>query len=265
MRAELITVIVTIVVLVGVVALRTFSGGRVQVTLNDAIIAAIAAGLTLLVSGFVTKLVVGPEGVTIETARQAILSASARKIDKQVTPLPVAQFDEVLKGGLSQLPSIVQRRVQGIDFVLGGGGYVPDIVRQYLETLGQQPSFKGFVLVDFNGKMIAVIDGRSLQAFLTRSDSGMTYGDFTAFLNRGNSDDLTRLSHVPGFVPAKDAVSAQTDKRAVLEKMEKAGMDWWPVVDPDGKLAGTVDRARLVSSLILDVTDQLRSGGSAHD
>ena len=79
-----------------------------QITLNDAVIAAIAAGLTLLMSGFITKLGVATTGVTIETARDAILQASAKPVSQQVAPLPVAPFDEVAKAGVALIPSIVQ-------------------------------------------------------------------------------------------------------------------------------------------------------------
>src|SRR5688572_18508846 len=98
MGVELITALVAAAVLVTVVALRSLSGGRIEVTLNDAVIAAIAVGLTLLVSGRISKLVVGSEGVTVETAKQAILSASARPIEGQLTKLPVASIETALKG-----------------------------------------------------------------------------------------------------------------------------------------------------------------------
>jgi len=44
------------------VALRSATAGKVEITLNDAIIAAIAAALALLVSGKLSKVVVGSEG-----------------------------------------------------------------------------------------------------------------------------------------------------------------------------------------------------------
>ena len=76
MNIELMTAIITITVLAGVVALRSATAGKVEITLNDAI----AAALALLVSGKLSKVVVGSEGVTIETARDAILSSAAKPI-----------------------------------------------------------------------------------------------------------------------------------------------------------------------------------------
>jgi hypothetical protein len=50
--------------------------------------------------------------------------------------------------------------------------------------------------------------------------------------------------------------------REVLERMQKAGRDWLPVVTAQGQLDGVVDRSRLTASVILDVTNQLRAGSS---
>jgi hypothetical protein len=41
--------------------------------------------------------------------------------------------------------------------------------------------------------------------------------------------------------------------------MQRVGIDWWPVLNQQGGIAGYVHRARLVASLILDVTDQLKA------
>jgi hypothetical protein len=259
LSAEIITAGVAAAVLIAVVVLRSATGGRVQVTLNDAIIAAIAAGLTLVMSGSIAKLGVSTTGVTIETAREAILSASARPVTKQVSALPVAPFEDVLKGGADLLPSLVQRRVQGVDFVMGMGGYVPDVVRTYLQTLSQYSFFRGFVLLDQNHKLFGVIDGRILLAYLQDPHSGMTFSDFVGLLNRASADDRARLAKLPGVVPGSDAAKPEDDKRDVLAKMERVGIDWWPVVNPQGEIIGSVERARLISSLILDVTDQLRA------
>jgi len=79
-NTELIVTIIAITVLVGVVALRSATAGKVVITLNDAIIAAIAVALALLISAKLTKIVVGSEGVTIETTRDAILSSAAQPI-----------------------------------------------------------------------------------------------------------------------------------------------------------------------------------------
>jgi hypothetical protein len=138
MRTEILAPIVTGIVMIIVVAIRSATGGRVQIKLNDdAVIAAIAAGLTLLMSGFITKLGVTTTGVTIETARDAILQASAKPVSQQVSPLPLVPFGEVAKGGAAEIPSVIQRRVQGLDFRRGKDSYVADVVIEYLKALTQ--------------------------------------------------------------------------------------------------------------------------------
>ena len=77
MWGEIAIGVFTLAILVGVVAVRSFSAGRIEVTLNDAIITTIAAGLMLFVTGRVGKVSIGSGGVSLETASQAILSASA--------------------------------------------------------------------------------------------------------------------------------------------------------------------------------------------
>lgn len=96
MKFELVIAVITIAVLAGVVTLRSVTARKVEVTLNDALIAAIAAALALLVSGKLSKVVVGTEGVTIETTKEAILSAAAKPIAQQVKPLPVLPLEQAL-------------------------------------------------------------------------------------------------------------------------------------------------------------------------
>jgi len=259
---EFVASVVTIVVLIAVVAVRTISRGNVQVTLNDAIIAAIAAGLTLLMSGFISKLVVGTGGVTIETTKMAILNAGAQSVAAQVSPLPVAPFQQAEKEGLSQLPSFVQQRLEGLDFDLGGGGYIPDITQQYLETLGKYPWFRGMVLRVDNGKLLGIIEVRTLLTLIGDQSSGVTFEKLVRWINNGAPEDREQLARLPGFVSSSNAVTKGSDKRDVLEKMEKLRSDWLPVVDEQGRLVGTVERARLVSSLILDVMNRLAPAGS---
>ncbi|HKX09187.1 MAG TPA: hypothetical protein VJN67_13395 [Stellaceae bacterium] len=260
MSANLITALVAFAVLVGVVGLRTVTGNKVEITLNDAIIAAIAAGLTLLISGGVSKLVVGSEGVTIETTKEAILTASRRPIEPQVSSLPVAPVDMVLKGDIGEIPEIVRQRKEALELMLGAGAYEPHAMQVYLDTLTKYPFFRFVVLLDRNSKLFGMVDARKLIAQLEEQHSEQTAATFTTMVNRASADDQAQLAKLPGFVPASAAVVRTSDKRDVLQKMEQLGADWLPVLNSSGKLDGVVDRSRLTASLILDVTDQLRTG-----
>jgi CBS-domain-containing membrane protein len=78
-------------------------------------------------------------------------------------------------------------------------------------------------------------------------------------LNRASDADKLKLAQLPSFVPSSDAVTKKSDKRDVLDRMEKSGRDWLPVVNAQGQLDGIVDRSRLTASMILDVTNQLKA------
>jgi CBS domain len=264
MNIALMTALIAVVALAVVVTLRSATAGKVEITLNDAIIAAIAAALTLLVSGKLSKVVVGSEGVTIETAREAILSSAARPIAQQVAQLPVVPVEQAIKGGLGELPEIVRRRVQGLDLKLGLGAYYNEQVLQtYLETLTRYDFFRYVILLTPDDKLLGMIDARRLLALLQSPGSEMNFKGLADLLNNqipiAPNVAPNQLANLPGFVPAQDAVTKQSDKRDVLDRMEKSGRDWLPVVSPEGQLVGIVDQSRLTASMILDVTNQLQA------
>lgn len=132
--AEIATAAVAIIMLIGVVGVRSLSAGRIEVRLTDAVIVAVAAGLTLFLSGGISKLMISNTGLTVE---RAIVSASQRPVTSQVTPLPVVPMEEALKLGPSEIPNYVRREVQALEFVLGSGSYDPGVTRLYLETLSK--------------------------------------------------------------------------------------------------------------------------------
>jgi hypothetical protein len=253
---EFIAAAVSVGTLIIVVALRTMSKGNVQITLNDAVIAAIAAGLTLLISGSISKLTVGTSGLSVE---RTLIKAGARPVTAQVSPLPVVSIKEAQKGGLDELPSFIARRIQALDFGLGTNAYVPEISRRYMETLVRFPWFRSVVLREPDGKLFGMFDARSLFTFLTDQSSGVTFVDFVGWVNIGDGNAREQLARVPGFVPISSAVTKDSNKRDALQKMETLDSDWLPVIDANSKLVGTVERARLISSLILDVMDSLSS------
>jgi CBS-domain-containing membrane protein len=153
---------------------------------------------------------------------------------------------------------MVRRRVHGLDFMLGVGGYDPNVLKAYLETLRRYDFFRFVIVLTPDQRLFGMIDARSLLATLEEPTSGMTFQEFASLLHRANDADRDRLAQLAGFVPASDAVTKQLEKRDVLDRMEKAGRDWLPVVTAQGQLDGVVDRSRLTASIILDVTNQLR-------
>lgn len=259
-NADWLTAAVAILVLAAVVGVRAVSRGNVEIRLNDAVVAVMAAFLVLFMSGRIDKFVVSSQGVTVELAKRAILAASAQPIQQQVSPLPVAPIEEALKGGADMLPSMVARGVGSLDLVMGLNAYAPPVVQKYLETLTAYPFFRFVTLLTQGGQVYGFIDARRLLAAMQAKAQGQSFESFAAAINRA---DLAELARLPGFLPATIAVTPQSDKREVLARMEKLGTDWLPVLGAGGKLVGVVDRSRLTASLILDVANQLQKEAPA--
>jgi len=240
------------------VALRALSNGRIEIKLNDALVALAAAFLVLFLAGRIDKFAVTQQGITIETAKQAILTASAAPIRNQVAALPLAPIEEAMKGGADIIPSLVARQIGSLDFQLGAGAYVPEVIEQYLRALTSQSFFRFVTLLGPDRRPFGFIDGRLLLPTLASNAKGFSFRQFADAVNHGTDADRTRLSQLPGFLPASAAVAPDSDKRDVLSKMESLKVDWLPVVDKDGHVVGVVDQARLTASLILDVSNLLR-------
>jgi hypothetical protein len=131
---------------------------------------------------------------------------------------------------------MVRRRAQGLDFMLGFGGYDQTVLKAYLETLTRDDFFRYIILLTQDNKPSGMVDARSLLAVLEDPGSGETFQDFATLLNHGSDADRRKLAQLLGFVPAEDAVTKQSDKRDVLTRMENSGRDWLPVVSANGQL-----------------------------
>ena len=263
MGTEIAIAIVTALVLIAVVGVRTYTDGKIEVKLTDAAIAIIAAGLMLFMTGRISKLGISSSGVTVETTREIILAASAQPIANQVskvssTALPVVNVDVALKGGVGDIPALVRREVPALEFVLGNNGYVGLAIQQYLETLVKYPFFRFVVILKNDKSLFGMIDGRKMLGILQDPNSELRFDTFARALNQGGAAEQAMLTKLQGFLPVSAAVTRSSDKTDALEKMEKVGSDWLPVVGENNKFDGLVERSRVTASLILDVTNQLR-------
>lgn len=254
---DLVTALIALALVVSLVALRGMSRGRLEVKLSDAAIAVIPIMVWLLISGRIAKIAVGSEGVSVETAREAIVSASGKVIKSQVAELPVAPVEVAAKGGVAEIPALIRSRVEGLRFTVDGHGhYVESAIKTYLTELTQQLFFRFVILERADHKFAGMFDARPLAKALAEANQ---WRSFAEQLDAGN---LAALSRNPGFVAADRAIGKEATKKQALAQMEKFDADWLPVVNSDGRFAGIVERSRLTASLILDVTDQLESGPS---
>jgi hypothetical protein len=246
-----LAIVATLLVLVGLVALRTLTKGKAEVRLTDAAIAIIPIVIVMLATGKITKLGIGTEGVTVETAREAILSASRSDVKLEIDQINPQRLQSASKGGLSDIPRLVSGGVQALKFTIGGANYVPRVMKQYFDELSKTPRFKYMVLERGNGEFFGILDARKLRYLLDNGGAApfRNWNDVRDAIAR-RSNNFQRF---PGFVGANRALTTETSKRVALERLQKEGREWLPVIGQDAKLAGITDRSRLTAGLILDV------------
>jgi hypothetical protein len=224
MWIDLLIGVVTVLTLIGVVAFRSLSSGSIEVKLNDAIIAAIAAVLLLFITGRINKVSLTSGGVSFEGATKAILSASAEPVKDQVATLPVVPIDESLKLGVSEIPMLIGRQLQALDFLMGAGVYQGDAVRQYLESLTKYEFFRFVVLLNPDRTMFGIIDARKLLATLQDQRSNMNFASLLS-AKRCREWKCVRSTGCPSWhrmvgsmasstVPANDEPNSGRDKQA---------------------------------------------------
>ncbi len=249
---DVVVGVVAALILVALVGLRGITGGKVEVKLSDAAIAIIPIVVWLLVSGRITKISLGPEGLTAERATEAIVGASEQPIE--FSRLPVEVLELGAKGSLADLETLIQKETEGLTFTLGSDSYAPDVIKRYLTDLIRYPFFRYVVFNNQDGTLFGVIDGRKLAALVEQRDSSSSWEGLRGMIA---DDNKTELSALPGFVSSDLAIRDDADKRYALQRMEDLKTNWLPVVDGQGALVGGAERSRLTSSLVLDVTNRL--------
>jgi CBS domain-containing protein len=161
------------------------------------------------------------------------------------------------KGGEDDLERLIARKVEGLEFRLGGGGYYNGAaIKKYFEALSGSSHLRVVVVNNSAGKLVGIYNAPDLISYLrVAGDRG--YDQFEQLMNRGDARALPELAKLPGFLSAEQAVTSSTSKRDALASMDLLNTDTLPIVDQDGKFTGTVERAKLTAKLILAVTDKL--------
>ena len=253
----LVAAVASVALLAGLVLLRTRT--KAEVKLTDAAIALIPLIAVLLATGKINKLVVGPEGVTVETAREAILDAAGQSVDAQIERIEPEPVEAASKRGVDKIPEYLARGIQALTFQISAR-YVPDIMAAYFRELSTSPSFRYMVLVEPDGRFYGIMDARKLRSLVEPSDGGFGGRDLNWDMIRNwIADDPTAFAELPSFVPAGAALPADASKRAALTRLQEEDRDWLPAVDEEGRFTGVVDHARLTAGLILDVADRLEA------
>lgn len=251
----LFSIICFIVILTLIIIIRA-KYSKFEVRPADIVLALVPIIIYLLVSGEIKTLQYG--GLKIETA---FVKATESAITPQVTPipitnLPISEIEVRTKGFPLEIPPLIEGKAEGLEFRLGDGRYAGFAISKYLYVLTKYPFFHYMIINFADGTFFGMSNGPALHNLLLSSSSPFNADDVATWLNNSNTKALTRL---PGFISAQDALNEKTDKRKALEKMETLNADTLPVINEAHKFVGIVDRSRLTASLLIDVSNRLRS------
>lgn len=245
------------VLLIGSVFIRVFSSGKYEIKTIDLVFIV----LPLLVVGLATGRLQGLDLFGVKADFSKLFAEAANKgIESQVGQPPVSSVEEVTqfiqaapKVGINEIPHLIEQRTEALSFRLGMGGYDARAIQIYFEKLSGSSYLKFIVIENPDGTLYGVYTAADLIAYLrTAEETG--YNEFQDLLNRGDDSARDKLARLPGFIPAEFAATTATTKREALASMEKLDRNALPVVDADRHFIGTVERAKVISSLLLAVT-----------
>jgi hypothetical protein len=248
------------------VLLRVFKQGKYEIKTTDLVFIIVP----LLVFGLATGKLRGLDLFGVKADLSELWAKAAdTQIERQISTVPVSPVDDAIemvetaeKRGVAEIPRLIEQRTQALAFRLGAGGYVSAAIRRYFDDLYGSSYLRYVVVNHQDGSLFGIYQAADLIAYLrTLGETG--YAEFERMLNQGDGQAQEGLARLPGFVSAAHAVRPDTSKRAALLAMEEIDEDALPVTDPDGRLVGTVERAKLTSSLILAVTERLADAGPA--
>lgn len=250
--------------LVGSVFIRAQYGAKYELKTIDLVLIVIPLIFVLLATGKMKVL----EAFGVKADFSELFSdAAGTPIDLEVANITSPPVDEVVgmlemaaKGSVQEIPRLVANKTQGLTFRLGHGGYYGPAIEKYFDALYASSYLQYLIINDTKGELFGVYDALDLAVYF-RTESDTAYENFARWLNRADQDSLRQLSELPGFIAANQAVKQDQNKRQVLKEMDQLKADRLPVVDEQKHIIGTVNRAQLTASMILEVVDKLENNG----
>lgn len=244
-----------VAILAAIVVLRS-KGSAIEIRFPDIVVAVLPIMIYLIVSGKLTKFEISESGIKLETAiKDAAKSEIAGlqvAIDNEQVPssnLPTESVSRRSKGGVQQIPRLINEKTEALSFNLGYNGYYGPAIREYLQKLTSQPFLKYLIFYDQNGKFYGVSPATK---FVNQGTStNQQYADLASWLRDNNTQAIR--DNVPGFIGFQDALNQTASRSQALEKMIDLQVDKLPMLDSDGNLLGMVDRTVISSSLLLDI------------
>lgn len=254
--------VVCLIVSIGV---RAKFGEKYEMKTTDLVLIILPLLLAAIVTGKLTML----DAFGVKADLSAIFVGAAEStIEPQLRGEGPPGLDDVLtllqtdsKQSVDKIPQLIKNKTQALVFQLGYHGYRANAIQAYFDELYASSYLQYFVITDDQGKLFGVYNVLDLAVYF-RKDGFNTYRRFTEWLVKADAPALTELKALPGFIDADMAVAKSLSKREVLKKMERAHLDRLPVIDENRIFVGTVERAQLTASLILEVVAELEQGAN---
>jgi hypothetical protein len=255
--------IVGFVLLLIAIFLRARFGEKFDLRTIDLVLIILPLLLVLLVSGKLK--VFDAFGIKADFS-ELFANAADTTIELQIDQKGSPGVDEVVnmlqtaaKGGVREIPTLIENKTEALVFQLGHGGYYGPAIEDYFDALYASSFLQYLIITDQKGALYGIYDVLDLSVHFRTNDNS-PYKKFAQWLNDAGQNDLKALQKLPGCISADQAVGRELSKRKALEHMDSLRVDSLPVIDKEGFFVGTVERAQLTASLILDVVSRLDQG-----
>lgn len=253
MASEAAQLVSAILIFVGILSLiitaRVKGGEKFEIKGPDIILALIPIVLWLVLTGKITRFEYAD--LKIETAFAAASNAAVAGQVSEQEPLEVEALRPVEKGGVSEIPRLIEEKRKALSFRLGHGGYWGPAIEQYLQELTRHPFLKHVIFLNRDETLLGMIGARQLAEHVGEEIDPRRLADW---LNEGN---ISHIESLPGFVSGDQAVTRETRRDEVLEQMEQLETDVLPVVNERKGFVGVVERSRITAAMLIDISRQL--------
>jgi CBS domain-containing protein len=199
--------------------------------------------LYLLLSGRLQELK-GPGGWEIKLA-----AVASQAVDPASQEVPFERVELIEKGAPSlRAEDFDENTPIVMSLVQGGAHYARPAVLERLTQLAQFRSLRFLVVLDEDERVLAYLPHRSAARLLNDPDRGE---QFIALVN-GNNPNAFATARLPGVVTT--TLPARSSNTDALKIMEAQNLEALVVVDDKGRSLGVVDRAQVLSKMLLAVT-----------
>lgn len=248
----IISAIALFAIAIGVlIAFRARMGTKFEIRTADIIVALVPVGLLLFLTGKITRLEIA--NVAIESIVQASRSNVSNEV-RSITSLPVDSIEVDPKAGVGDIPRLIRKGSEALSYSMGFSGYYGPAIERYFQELTESGSLQYCLINQPDGRFFGIADAQRIAVLVRLGD--LPGERFAEWLKNSNE---AALSDLPGFVPAASAIDPDTDKQTALRAMDRLGLEKLPVMDAAGKFVGLVDRSRLTSSILVDITSRLEA------